>query len=281
MIRIVNLSKSFRKRKALDDISLEFGPGVYGILGPNGAGKTTLLRCLTTLYPTPEGTIQYNGQWIGNHKTYLSNVGYLPQKFGLLKELTVREALQLFGDLKGMGKQKTNNQIDEVLLRVNLEDRAKSKVKTLSGGMVRRLGIAQALLGNPEILIFDEPTAGLDPEERLRFQSVIAMERGERTILISTHIVSDIEALCDTAIIMNEGRIPAQGSIAEITALADGKVYLVPEKKEREIEGAVHIQRRLRQDNEPMLKIITDCPQGFASLPPDMEDGYICCVKQI
>lgn len=281
MLSVHNLSKSFGRKKALDNVSLTFDHGIYGLLGPNGAGKTTLLRCMTMLYPISRDTVQYNGRCIRNNKNYFQKVGYLPQKFGLLKELTVFEALSLLWDLKELPQQNMNEKISDVIELVNLSDRKDSKVKTLSGGMVRRLGVAQALLGETEILFFDEPTAGLDPEERLRFQNVISSLGKEKTILLSTHIVTDVESLCDQVIIMNEGHVLMQGSCSEVAALANGKTFLVPEKSLGEIVGKYHIQRTMQNDGEKFMKILTSNPQQFPSAVSEVEDGYICCVKQI
>ena len=164
----------------------------------------------------------------------MSRIGYLPQKFGMYKELTAREML---ANLKDADRGNLKEQIEAALELVNLSDRADSKVKTLSGGMVRRLGIAQAVLGEPEIMIFDEPTAGLDPEERLRFKNMIAQLRGDRIILISTHIVEDVEAVCDRVAIMKDGRVAVSGTCAEIAQYAGGKVYSLPESEVSRLTG--------------------------------------------
>ena len=166
MLEIKNLNKSFRKKSAVDNLSLSLGSGVYGLLGPNGAGKTTLIRCLTNLYKF-DGEIEYRGESIRGNKTYMSEIGYLPQKFGAYRELTAEENLYHFCVLKDIPKELRKKEIDRVLEMVNLSDERGKKAKALSGGMTRRLGIAQVLLGSPDIMIFDEPTAGLDPEERL------------------------------------------------------------------------------------------------------------------
>ena len=155
MFKVKHVNKNFGKRKVLDDICLELENGCYGLLGPNGAGKTTLLRCILKLYPLKEGEICTN-----------KDIGYLPQKFGVFQELTVYDILYYFSTLKKVPKEERDGEIDRVLSLVNLEDRKKERMSRLSGGMLRRVGIAQAILGDPEVLFFDEPTAGLDPEER-------------------------------------------------------------------------------------------------------------------
>lgn len=198
MLTVDNLSKSFGKKTVLDNISVQLTHGVYGLLGPNGSGKTTFMRCIAGIY-------RYNGRIITP-----SNVGYLPQKFGAFRELTVYEVLEYFAELKGIPSNRQGKDIHDCLEDVNLWERHSDKVKTLSGGMIRRLGVAQALLGNPELILVDEPTAGLDPEERLRFKNLISQHREDCTILISTHIVEDVEALCDHIIILSHGKIFAR-----------------------------------------------------------------------
>ncbi len=173
----------------LKGIDFTFTGGVYGLLGPNGAGKTTLIRSMAGLYQPRAGQILYNGKPIGKSKGIYSRLGYLPQGFGIFKELKPIEALMLMANLKGIDKKIAEQDARRVLEIVNLSDAVDKKVGAFSGGMLRRLGIAQALLGDPEIMIFDEPTAGLDPEERLRFKNIISRLSKEKTVIISTHIV--------------------------------------------------------------------------------------------
>jgi len=246
MFEISNLYKSFKKNQVLKDVSLSFENGIYGLLGPNGAGKTTLIRCMVNLYDINKGVIKFNGLSIDNNDEFLSNIGYLPQKFGLFKELTAYENLKYFCILKKINKDRMDDEIKDCLKAVNLEDRINHKVSTLSGGMIRRLGIAQAILGKPRIIIFDEPTAGLDPEERIRFKNILTQIKKDRLIIISTHIVEDIEASCDRIIIMNDGRVLKSGSAKEIKSAAIGKVYGEKSK-----------------------------------LKPTVEDGYMCIIKRI
>ena len=164
MIRIHNCNKNFKKIKAINNFSVNISQGVYGLLGSNGAGKTTLMRCICGLYQTDSGKIE----------TDIENIGYLPQKFGMFRELTVREMMEYFATLKKIDKSLQKAQIEDSIEKVNLSGRIDDRISTLSGGMVRRVGIAQAILGNPQVVLFDEPTAGLDPEERLRFKNVIS-----------------------------------------------------------------------------------------------------------
>lgn len=174
MIEIQGVTKKFRKKTVLDGITQEFNEGVYGLLGPNGAGKTTLMRCMTGLLECSSGDILCDGTPTKKSKDFISRVGYLPQKFGLFKELTVREMMLMLANMKECAGKKAMEEVERCVDMVNLSDRIDSKVRALSGGMIRRLGIAQTFLGDPDIMIFDEPTAGLDPEERLRFKLIIS-----------------------------------------------------------------------------------------------------------
>ena len=190
MLEINNVSKFFSKFKAVNEFTYKFDNGVYALLGPNGAGKSTLLRCITNLYSLTSGKITFDGIDIKDNKDFSSNIGYLPQSFGLFRELKVYEGLELIANIKNF----QNYNIDKVLELVNLEEKRMSKIGSLSGGMVRRLGIAQAIMGDPKVVIFDEPTAGLDPEERLRFKNIVNKIKNDKLIIISTHIVDDVEA---------------------------------------------------------------------------------------
>lgn len=198
MLKVQNVYKKFRRREALHDVSFELEPGIYGLLAPNGAGKTTLLRCILDLYPVTSGKVYLDGS---------ERIGYLPQKFGVFRELKVCDMLYYFATVKKIPKKERKQEIQRVLKLVNLEERSEDRVSQLSGGMQRRLGIAQAVLGNPELLFFDEPTAGLDPEERTRFKHLIREIGSGRTIIISTHIVEDVESLCDRVLIMSKGKL--------------------------------------------------------------------------
>ena len=223
MLELKGVSKKFRKKQVLNNIDFKFEKGIYGILGPNGAGKTTLIRCITQLYNLDAGNILYNDKSIAENKNFNDNIGYLPQKFGLFKELTVFEMLSAMAALKNISKDAVEQEVKRCITLVNLDEKINAKVKTLSGGMIRRMGIAQAILGNPEIIIFDEPTSGLDPEERLRFKNIVSKLKGEHIIIISTHIVEDVEALCDFVVIMNSGQIIKSGSCSEIEGCAQNK----------------------------------------------------------
>lgn len=281
MLTIQNLNKSFGKKRVLENFTYDFKPGVYALLGPNGSGKTTLLRCITKLYNTKKGVILYNNNCISNDSEYLSSIGYLPQKFSLFKDLKVLEIMQLFASLKNIDYKQHREMIENCIHLVNLSDRINERVGTLSGGMIRRLGIAQALLGNPDIIIFDEPTVGLDPEERLRFKNILSQIKKNKTIILSTHIVEDVEATCETILIMKDGKVGASGSCSQIQSFANGKTYLVPEGEKLLIEGNYIIQKREEHCGTIMLKIISNHPQNFETIEPNIEDGYICVLKDM
>lgn len=279
MLEIINLKKIFKKREVLKGISINLKPGVHGILGSNGAGKTTLIRCIVNLYNINEGNIKFEGKDIVDDTSFLKNIGYLPQKFGLFKELTVYDNLRYFGVLKKIPKESLDICIRESLKKVNLEEKVGDKVGTLSGGMIRRLGIAQAILGNPKIIIFDEPTAGLDPEERIRFKNILSSIKEDKIIIISTHIVEDVEACCDEVIIMSDGKILKSGSLEEISSVANGKVFEV--KQGVKVDPNWYIEKIFSRDGEKFLRILSDKNQGYKSLKPTIEDGYICILKGI
>lgn len=281
MLTVRNLNKNFRKKEVLKGFTYDFDCGVYGLLGPNGTGKTTLIRCITGVYNIKKDTVLYNGKCITNDKNYLSTVGYLPQKFGLFKDLKVREMMELMASLKNVDKAKTKPMIEECAELVNLSDRMEDRVGTLSGGMIRRLGIAQALIGDPAIIIFDEPTAGLDPEERLRFKNIISQIKKDKVIIISTHIVEDVEASCDTVVIMKNGSIGASGSCSQIKEIAQGKTYLVSEDEKESIKGDYIIQRQFEENGRNVMKILSESPQNLEQVNPSVEDGYICVLKNI
>ena len=227
MLKIDGLTYKFGKKAAVDCLSFEFTNGVYGLLGPNGSGKTTLMRCITGLYNVKGEHIFYNGKPVEKDKSFSRHVGYLPQKFGMYQHLTLNEMLLLIANMKGLDDKSARESVEKALRLVNLTDCAEKKVKALSGGMVRRAGIAQTLLGDPDILIFDEPTAGLDPEERLRFQSIISEIKKDKIILISTHIVEDVHAVCETVAVMRDGKIIKSGTREEMAACAEGKTYII------------------------------------------------------
>lgn len=281
MIEIKSLKMKFKKNTVLKDVNFTFTNGVYGLLGPNGAGKTTLIRTMAGLYQPKGGQILYNGKSINKSKEYISRLGYLPQGFGIFKELKPIEALLLMANLKGIDKKAAEQDAKRVLEIVNLSDASDKKVGAFSGGMLRRLGIAQALLGDPEIIIFDEPTAGLDPEERLRFKNIISRLSRDKTIIISTHIVEDVEAVCDKIIVMNDGDIIKSGSCSEIEQCAAGKVYFVPVGCASELSEKAVIQKYFERDGQQLMRVLSSDVLDYEKSKAAIEDGYICLLKGI
>lgn len=225
-IKITNLTKEFQGVKAVDHITLEMHNGVYGLLGVNGAGKTTLMRMLCTLIQPSAGTITCDGKDIFKlDSAYRKILGYLPQEFGFYPEFTVEDYLKYITSIKGIYPSVARKRIPELLHQVGLEKEKKKKMKKLSGGMKRRAGIAQAMLNDPKILILDEPTAGLDPNERIRFRNLISELSRERLVLLSTHIVSDIEYIANKILLMKDGKISHVGTQEEIIRSVPVKVW--------------------------------------------------------
>ena len=207
---IDRLTKQYKNKIAVDRISLKLQKGVYGLLGANGVGKTTLMRMICGVLKPTSGTITFDGLDVSTEE-YRSELGYLPQDFGYYPEFTGMDFLLYMAALKGLDKSHAKRKASKLLELVSLQDKANKKIKTYSGGMKQRLGIAQALLNDPKILVLDEPTAGLDPKERVKFRDIIAELGKESIVLLSTHIISDIEHIADTVLIMKDGQIIYQG----------------------------------------------------------------------
>lgn len=226
MLTVNNVSKSYGKFSVLKDINIEFKNGVYGLLAPNGAGKTTLIKMLATLLFPDEGEILYDGiDILAMGDEYRDILGYLPQEFGYYKNYSPRRFLHYLSALKGIDKKRSKERIEELLKLVGLENVGDKKMRKFSGGMIQRVGIAQAMLNNPKILILDEPTAGLDPKERVRFRNLLAELSRERIVILSTHIVSDIESIANEIIMIKEGRILYKDTLKNICNILDGMVY--------------------------------------------------------
>ncbi|PWX67154.1 ATP-binding cassette domain-containing protein [Clostridium perfringens] len=226
MLVVNNVSKKYGSFYALKDINLEFNNGVYALLAPNGAGKTTLIKLLTTLIFPTSGEILYKGTDIVSlDGEYRDIIGYLPQDFGYYRNYTPRKFLLYLAALKGIKKEEAVEKVKEVLKVVSLENVENKKMKGFSGGMIQRVGIAQALLNDPKILILDEPTAGLDPKERVRFRNLLSDLSRDRIVIISTHIVSDIEFISNEVIMIKDHKILYKDSIENICSTLDGMVY--------------------------------------------------------
>ncbi len=225
-LSLMNLTKNYDNLNAVNDVSLKMTSGVYGLLGINGAGKTTLMRMICTLVRPTFGSITYDGKDIFEMKgAYRREVGYLPQDFGYYPDLSVWDYLMYISSIKGLRPFYAKKRAESLLSQVGLEKSAKTKMRKLSGGMLRRVGIAQAMLNDPKILILDEPTAGLDPNERIRFRNLISGFADDRLVLLSTHIVSDVEFIANKIILMNKGKFFLTGSARSIISSIDKNVW--------------------------------------------------------
>lgn len=235
-LEIKNLTKIYGKKRANDGITVTLENGVYGLLGPNGAGKTTLMKQITTLIKPDKGEILYNGKDIFNmDDKYRNIIGYLPQEFGVYKNFTAKQFLQYVGALKGMSGKNLNSKVNELLELVGLYNVRNKSIGKFSGGMKRRVGIAQVLLNDPKVIVLDEPTAGLDPQERTRFRNLIAKISRDKIIILSTHIISDIESVAKETIMIKEGKLLMKGTHREILSDMNNKVYNIRVNNEEEI----------------------------------------------
>jgi len=284
-IVIDNLSKKYGKKEAIKNLSLTIPSGMYGLLGRNGAGKTSLMRILATLSVPTSGDVWMNGVSIKETMKIREMVGYLPQDFSMYRSMTVFGAMDYLGLLSNIPDRIRKERIDHLLEKVNLEDNVKMKVKALSGGMKRRLGIAQALLHNPQILIVDEPTAGLDPEERIRFRNLLSDFADDRIVLLSTHIASDIESTCNGVAVLNNGRLIFHGNTEKLIQQADGKVYIIktPKKIDNRIKEKYICLNMSNSRAGVQYRVLSDTlPEEKAELQsPTLEDGYMYLLHQI
>ena len=283
-IIINNLSKRYGKKEVLRNISLTIPEGMYGLLGRNGAGKTSFMRILATLSIPTNGDIQMNGVSIKETTKVREMIGYLPQDFSIYKNMTVFGALDYLGLLSNLPNKIRKERIYTLLEQIHLKDNAKTKVKALSGGMKRRLGVAQALLHNPQILIVDEPTAGLDPEERIRFRNLLSDFSDGRIVILSTHIASDIESTCQDVAVLNKGNILFHGSTETLRKQADHKVYLitVPKSLDKPIKEHYYVLNRNSTNTGIQYRILSNTPPNeLAEIQtPTLEDGYMYLLQQ-
>ena len=277
---IDRLTKQYGHKLAVDRVDLELHRGVYGLLGANGAGKTTLMRMLCGILTPTSGEIRWGGREIGSlGEEYRSLLGYLPQDFGYYPEFTAEKFLLYLAALKGLGKVQAGQKMLELLDLVGLSEERKHKIRTFSGGMKQRLGIAQALLNDPEILILDEPTAGLDPKERVRFRNLISACARDRIVLLSTHIVSDVEYIAGEILIMKEGRLIHKGAPDAITHEIDGKVWecRVDPARAEELCSRYNVGNLKNVGNKTILRIIKDEKPMEEAVPAEasLEDLYL------
>ncbi len=278
-IRMEHLDKFYGKKQALKDLNLTIGEGMYGLLGTNGAGKTTLMKILTTLTKKSRGTVSVCGVPVERAGRVRSLVGYLPQDFSMYGSMSAWEAMDYLGVLSGLSRPERKARILPLLERVNLQANAKTKVRAMSGGMRRRLGIAQALLHDPKVLIVDEPTAGLDPEERVRFRNLLCEVAQGRIVILSTHIVGDVEAACEQIGVLNQGELIFNGTVEELLSLAEGRVYQaeisrleLPKVQERYVVTSI-----LTTGATSQIRFLSEMPPEFAAkvCTAGVEDAYL------
>lgn len=275
-----NVTKQYGEVNAVNKVNCVMEKGIYGLLGVNGAGKTTLMRMLCTIVQPSEGQILWNGKdiWkLGGE--YREVLGYLPQDFGYYPNYTAMEFLMYVAALKGIPKDMAKKRANELLEVVGLSNVANKKVKTFSGGMKQRVGIAQALLNNPGILILDEPTAGLDPKERVRFRNLLSEYAGDKIVILSTHIVSDVEAIADEVLLMKKGKFVLQGTVQKLTEKANGKVWelTVSPSEARKWQARTTVANLRHEGKDMVLRIVSDNMPSKQAVPCEatLEDLYL------
>ncbi len=283
-LTIDRLSKQYNNKIAVDRISLKLQKGVYGLLGANGAGKTTLIRMICGVLKPTSGTISFDGTDVGE-EAYRDVLGYLPQDFGYYPEFSAVDFMYYMASLKGLTKVQARAKTRELLETVSLTEVAKKKIKTFSGGMKQRLGIAQTMLNNPKILVLDEPTAGLDPKERVRFRNLISQLGKDRIVLLSTHIVSDVEHIADTILIMKNGQMLHCGSLENIMGVIDGKVFeFSADSKTAELLSRRYPVINFRTEGENvLLRLVCDEKPSAAAVnvPATLEDLYLYYFSEV
>lgn len=279
-LTITDLTKKFGHKTAVDHVDLELTPGIIGLLGPNGAGKTTMIRLLCDLTQPDSGAVLLDGENIRSMgEDYRDILGYLPQKVGYYPWFTAEKYLMYIAALKGLSTEEAAAKAKDLLERVGLYGERKKRLGAFSGGMLQRVGIAQALLNDPKILVLDEPTAGLDPQERIRFHTMIAGLARDRLVILSTHIVSDVEHIATQVVMLRSGKVVAHDTIRHIRDTLTGKVCtLTVSAKEAEQFRQTYLVANMQPVGEQiMLRLV--CPNGFPDgavpVEPDLEDAYL------
>ena len=285
-IQIQALKKNYGQKTALDNISLTIENGMFGLLGRNGAGKTTLMQILSTLREPTSGTVTFNEIPLEDTRKIRPLIGYLPQEFSLYPDMSVLEIMRYLAALSNLSAEVQRQRIPDLLQRVNLWEDREKKVRKLSGGMKRRLGIAQALLHDPQVLIDDEPTVGLDPQERLRFYALLNEFSSNRIVIVSSHIVSDIETVCEKVAVLDAGKLLFTGTVEDLAQTAEGKVYelTVPKSRQASIQNEycvlsshghlADVKIRVLHDSEPTVGDPVTCEAT-------VEDGYMEMLRQL
>lgn len=284
-ITVENVSKLYGGFAALDHISFTLRQGIYGLLGPNGSGKTTLMRIMTDLLIPSTGRVLADGRDISAMgRDFRDKLGYLPQDFGIYPNFTAEHFLLYIAKLKGLAKYEAKNKTDKLLELVGLSDKGKQKLGGFSGGQRQRIGIAQALLNDPQILILDEPTAGLDPQERIHFRRILSNLSQSTTVLLSTHIVSDIEAIADEVILLRQGKMLSMKKPSDLLDMVEGKVWIltVPASDETKLTERFPCSNITHAEGTSTLRLIADTSPHPDAKPtsPNMEDLYLYCFKK-
>jgi ABC-2 type transport system ATP-binding protein len=281
---IQNVSKRYGSRWAVRDVTIELDSGMVGLVGPNGAGKTTLMRMIATLMPPSTGKILWAGNDVRQRGRQTREVlGYLPQDFGVYPELSARAFLRYMAAMKQLQVEGARRRVDELLELVNLEADADRKLRTYSGGMKQRVGIAQALLNDPALLVVDEPTAGLDPEERVRFRTLLAGLTQDRLIILSTHIIGDVEAVASRLIVIREGRILVDTSPERLVAAAAGRVWSITTDAHTatRLQTGYPVSAMISHGALVTVRLVAASPPaaGAVAVEPNLEDAYLLAVQ--
>lgn len=284
-LNIESVTKKYGEKSAVDSLSAHLPAGIYGLLGPNGAGKTTFMRLICDLIKPTNGVISYNDKEIGKlGQDYRKILGYLPQNFGFYPDFTVNRYLEYISALKGLNPHFAKKRITILLDTVGLSDWSKTKIAKLSGGMQRRLGIAQALLNEPDLLILDEPTVGLDPSENVRFRNLISTISQNKITILSTHIVSDISCIADEILLMQDGRLQYRGSVKNLTSRVENKVWevTVDSSKVNSVSQGFIISNIQHTSTGAVMRIVSeDKPLEHAKIvQPTLEDAYLFYVGE-
>lgn len=284
-LQLQHLSKQYGTKRAVDNINVSLVPGVYGLLGANGAGKSTLMRMICGILKATSGEIRLNGKTMQElGEQYYTHFGYMPQDFGFYPDFSAREFMLYMAAVKGLPKKKAKSRTEKLLAMVNLQDVADQKIKSYSGGMKQRLGIAQAELNNPSILILDEPTAGLDPKERVRFRNLISDFAKQKIVILSTHIVSDVSYIADTILMMKNGRFLLQEPMATVTDSIKGKVWelLVSDWEAVQYSKRFSVVNLHHENNMVRLRIVNETPptDNAVSVEPGLEDLFLYLMER-
>ena len=279
-LQLQDLRKQYGEKCAVNNVSVNLAPGVYGLLGANGAGKTTLMRMICGVLKPTSGNIRLNGKTVEQlGEQYYTHLGYMPQDFGFYPDFTAREFMLYMAAVKGLDKRLAKKRTENLLHMVNLSDVADKKIKSYSGGMKQRLGIAQAELNSPSILILDEPTAGLDPKERVRFRNLISDFAKEKIVILSTHIVSDVSYIADTILMMKQGHFLLQEPMSTVTDSIRGKVWelLVDERMAAEYSRKFSVVNLHHENDMVRLRLIEETAPGENAqmVEPGLEDLFL------